>query len=348
MTGPAEQLLHLELPEGWRVVEKLIPGPAATGGCFSQGYIVESVDGERAFLKALDYSWALQAPDPALTLQAMTTAYIFERDLLRRCGERGLDRVVRAIGDGRVTVDAGNPAGVVQYLIFEMADGDIRTQMAVWQEVNLAWLLRSLHHVATGMKQLHGQGIAHQDLKPSNVLVFGQRYSKVGDLGRASMRGQQPPHEDLRVPGDPGYAPPEQLYGAVPGEWNARRLGCDAYLLGSLITFVLSGAGMTAMIAGELDPSQRPGVWQGTYSDLLPFVRDAMGKAIDRFAVGIPAPYRAELVEMVRQLCEPDPQLRGHPRNRRVPATQYSLERYVTQLDLLAKRAEYQFAKSVA
>ena len=33
--------------------------------------------------------------------------------------------------------------------------------------------------------------IAHQDLKPSNVLVFSRRISKVGDLGRAAVRGQE-------------------------------------------------------------------------------------------------------------------------------------------------------------
>ncbi len=152
-------------------------------------------------MKALDYSDALRSPDPALALQAMTSAYIFERDLLRQCGQKKLDRVVQAIGDGRVTVDPSNAAGVVQYLIFELADGDIRSQMQSAQKVNLAWLLRSLHHVATGLKQLHGEGIAHQDLKPSNVLVFGGQYSKVGDLGRASIKGQQPPHGNNLVAG---------------------------------------------------------------------------------------------------------------------------------------------------
>jgi serine/threonine protein kinase len=338
----------MNLPGGWKVVEKVASGPAATGGCFSQGYVVEGADGQRAFLKALDYSWALQSEDPAMVLQAMTAAYLFERDVLRRCGERGLDRVVRAITDGTVTVEAGNPSGVVQYLIFELADGDVRAQMAAAGKLSLAWLLRSLHHVATGLMQLHRQGIAHQDVKPSNVLVFAKTYSKVGDLGRAAVRGQQPPHEDEAIPGDPWYAPPELLYGAVPLEWNARRFGCDAYLLGSMISFMLTGIGITALLIAELPDSHRPGTWTGTYTEVLPEVRDAFDRALQRLSEAIPEPYRADLLGIVRELCDPEPALRGHPKNRKNAAIQYSLERYVTRFDLLAKKAEYALGKAVA
>src|SRR3954469_21349106 len=113
MTAPAERLIGVDLPEGWKVLQRVAGAPGATGGHFSHGYIIESPQGNRAFLKALDYSDAPSSPDPALALQAMTSAYIFERDLLRQCGQRRLDRVVQAIGDGLVTVDPSNPAGVV-------------------------------------------------------------------------------------------------------------------------------------------------------------------------------------------------------------------------------------------
>jgi eukaryotic-like serine/threonine-protein kinase len=68
-----------------------------TGGCFSEAYIVEQAPGRQAFLKALDYSRAMNAPDPAIALQALTESYNFERDLLMTCSDRRLDRVVTAI-----------------------------------------------------------------------------------------------------------------------------------------------------------------------------------------------------------------------------------------------------------
>lgn len=111
--------------------------------------------------------------------------------------ERNLDRVVLAISDGMIRVPARSIAGgIVQYLIFELADGDLRSTANAAAHFETAWLLRALHHMATGLTQLHGQQIAHQDLKPSNVLVFDSKIAKVGDLGRAALKGSFPPHED--------------------------------------------------------------------------------------------------------------------------------------------------------
>ena len=344
MMAPAQRLLGVALEGGWKVVQRLDSRPYATGGHFSQGYIVESETGERAFLKALDYSGALMSRDPAFFLQAMTTAYNFERDLLRRCRERRLDRVVRAVADGTVLVEPGNPAGVVQYLIFELADGDVRAHMRTAATLDLAWSLRSLQQVAVGLRQLHAQGIAHQDLKPSNVLVFTRNDSKVTDLGRASARGESPPHETFGIAGDRSYAPPELLYNEIPADWSARRFGCDLYLFGSMVVFIFTGLSMTASVLARLDSSQHPSAWAGTYSEVLPFVRNAFALAVDEFGKNVLDDYRADLVAIVQQLCEPDPALRGHPKNRAARGQQFSLERYVTRLDLLAKRAEYRMA----
>jgi len=85
---PAKQLLGKLLDGKWRVVKLMPRSQDATGGRFSQSYIVESETGERAFLKALDYQEALYSPDPALALKPLTEAFIFERDLLERCKER--------------------------------------------------------------------------------------------------------------------------------------------------------------------------------------------------------------------------------------------------------------------
>jgi serine/threonine protein kinase len=112
----------------------------------------------------------------------MTAAYLFECAVLKRCGERNLDRVVRAITSGTITINEPSANGVVEYLIFELADGDVRSHLRFSADFDLAWRLRCLHHIATGLKQLHGCGIAHQDLKPSNVLVFAGTTSKLSDL----------------------------------------------------------------------------------------------------------------------------------------------------------------------
>jgi serine/threonine protein kinase len=205
---PAKQLVGLTLEDTWNVTELLERPPGATGGCFSQSYRVVAADGRKAFLKALDYTEALtNSDDPARVLAALTTAYNYERDLLAKCKGRRMSRVVTILADGKVRV-SDSIDGTVQYLIFEEAAHDARSRMGSGEQFDLALRLRALHHVATGIRQLHGLEIAHQDLKPSNVLMFDD-CSKVGDLGCASQKGTAAPRDALTIPGDPAYAPPE-------------------------------------------------------------------------------------------------------------------------------------------
>lgn len=337
MTTPAKKLAGLTLDGGWRVVEPIPVSPNATGGHFSAGYIVESPRGMKAFLKALDFSAAITSLDPARYFQWLTESFNFERDVLAKCRDRRLDRVVVAITDGLVRVEA-QP---VQYLIFELAEGDVRSQADFSKRFDVAWSLRSLHHVATGLSQLHKEGIAHQDLKPSNVLLFERRtLSKIADLGRAAYKGHSPPHETMPVAGDRTYAPPELLYGYADPEWNLRRLGCDAYLLGSMVVFFFAGSGVTASVQALLRDTHRWQNWGGTYDDVLPYVRDAFGHVLAAFEQEVSKELRSDLLTAVSELCEPDPRLRGHPLNRASRGNQYSLERYISKFNLLATRAE--------
>jgi serine/threonine protein kinase len=338
--APAFRLAGLNLEGGWCVRKRLDGTLGATGSTFSCGYEIADQDGHIAFLKALDYTTAFKSPDPPAALQALTAAFVFERDLLRHCRARKMDRIVRSTGDGRVKVDESD-LGLVDYLIFETADGDLRTQLSRMNRVDDAWKLRALHNMATGLKQLHTEEIAHQDLKPSNALVFEGKLVKIADLGCASLKGTASPRDNLDFSGDPSYAPPELLYGYRDPEWVIRRLGCDAYLLGSMIVFLFEGASTTALLSSELAPEHRWRKWSGTYVEVLPYVREAFGRVVEKFGKAMAdAKLRVELQTLLRYLCEPDVSLRGHPLNRHGFAPRLSLERFISKLDLLARRAE--------
>jgi eukaryotic-like serine/threonine-protein kinase len=342
----AERLEGKSLPGGWKVLSKLHRHPGDTGGNFSVNYLVENDDGREGFCKVLNYSWVVQAQamglDPVEAMANAMAVYRFERDLTRRCA--GLSRVVTALDDGSMTLP-GYEQNVVSFIVFERAEGDIRRILNVEDRVEISTRLRILHNMAAGLRQLHAAHVAHQDVKPSNALVFpgaaGSRHAKLGDLGRATDRNSPSPHDDFAIAGDPNYAPPEALYGAVPTEFGARRLACDLYQLGSMVSFVFTAATLNALLHRELHPSHSWSNWQGSYRDVLPYVRDAFGRAVEKVGSSSPEAIAERAMRLTRWLGDPDPLLRGHPAERQVGGNIYRLDRVVSELDLLASRASW-------
>ena len=341
-SNPAENLLNASrLDGGWKVIEKVPKSPAATGGTFSVGYIVINKSGKRAFLKALDFSEALRQPNTTIVLQSLTSTFNYERMLLDQCRSKNLDRVAVSIDDGEIPAGVLNLALPVPYLIFELAEGDVRSKLDLSQRFELAFCLRALHQCTTGIRQLHSIKVAHQDLKPSNVLVFDDADARVSDLGRSALQGMTSPIENERIPGDRTYAPPELLYSYVSPDWRIRRLACDLYQVGSLAVFFFTKISITAMWHKFLDQSFWPKNWGQTYNDVLPHVRNAHDLTYLEFEKQIPGEIRGRLSESVRQLCEPDPLVRGHPNNKAGGNDPYSLERYISRFDHLARLAEW-------
>ena len=338
----SEQLAGRELEGGWRVIARIPQVTGQTGGRYSTCYSATNLDGREGFLKAVDLSWALEQPDPTTVLQLITEAYNFERDLLLECKDLRMDRVVHPLAHGVLTVDPLRPEIRVPYLIFERGSGDVRLHLERLDSIDVAWILRVLHQITVGLGQLHAANVAHQDLKPSNVMLFGARESKVGDLGHAVRRGAPlaRPEHDV-VGGDPSHAPPEQLFDAVPTDWGFHRIGGDLYHLGSMIVFLFTGITMTALLLHELPAETQPQFWKGKYADVMPFLRDAFERGLRKIEGELPIQVRSEMITAIRQLCDPDPFARGHPQARAMKhGNPHSLDRYRSQFDLLARSVE--------
>lgn len=351
--GPAESLVGHQLADGWHVVRRLDRADSATGGAFSVPYLVEKHDNgipvESGFLKALDFSVVVQMALPlADALQYVTRAYLFERDLVMRCANRQMRNVVIGLAAGEVSIDdpTANPLFQrVPYIIFERADGDVRTLMEAQSSFDAAWAFRILHGSAKGLRQLHQAGITHQDLKPSNVMACGL-VAKLGDLGRASVQGENGLHDDIFFAGDLQYAPPELLYGEIHQDDKTRRRAGDAYQLGSMLVFMFTHVGMTALIEGELEQAFHWRVWPRTYRNVLPYVRDAYDRVLENIADHFPEGLKTKTLGVIRQLCDPDPLIRGVP-TAAAGVRRYQMETYISHFDRLAKEAEQELRRAI-
>ena len=329
----------MTLDGGWKVVSKVAHLPSS-GGIFSVPYIVKDKDGTEHFLKALDFSAAFSDPkiDAARALQSMTSAYNHERDILEHCRDRRLSRVFIAVTHGYVQVPGfGIIEGRVAYLIFELAESDVRQQVDLKNRLDCLVSLSILNDVTLGMMQLHKEAIAHQDLKPSNVLTYDDGGCRVGDFGRSSRRGYHVWMDNLGVAGDRTYAPPEQLYSNFHSDFVIRRVGCDLYLLGNLAAFLFSGINVTASIFSRLDPAFHYCRWNGTYDQVLPHLQHAFAQVLADLGAALDPMVQTEITTMVKELCNPDLAKRGH-RKGIGSSNQYSLERYKSYTDLLLKR----------
>lgn len=341
MASSAEKLEGVELDGGWMIGPLQARSPLATGGNFSQSY--KAKNGSRvAFVKALDFHRAFSSGgDMTRVLQQALEVFNFEVDMLSLCEQKRMDRIVRAIGSGIVDTD-GTPFGQVPYLIFEEADGDIRKHLDDPSfNKGIAWKLRSLHHITTGLKQLHSADVAHQDLKPSNILIFNAsiptRVSKLADLGCASNSTRHCPFDHMDWAGDPKYAPPEVSYGFIQSDWHQRRIGYDLYLLGSVACFLFTRTTANSILLKNLADQFWPGNWAGTFDDVLPYLDHAFAETSRIFASQLPITLAGELMPIYQQLCNPDPRKRGYPGQKH---NQVSLERYISIFDRLARAAE--------
>jgi serine/threonine protein kinase len=197
----AEMLVGIDLDGGWKVIERLKNQPSS-GGYFSVPYLVHDAKGKPCFLKAFDFSSAFEPGVDVITaLQRLTSAFEHERDILEHCKNRYLSAVVVALTHGYLQIPGMSAQeGTVYFLIFELADGDVRQQVDVKKRLDCIWCLKILDDVTLGLWQIHKEAIAHQDVKPSNVLIYKNRDCRVGDFGRSSRRGRQIWVDDLLYP----------------------------------------------------------------------------------------------------------------------------------------------------
>lgn len=343
---PAEALEGLDLDGGWHV-DKRVP-KSGTGGYSSISYFVSNKEGEKGFLKALDFSGALREKDPAHLLFELTSAYEHERNLLHQCKDKRLRHVVVPLAEGTAKVSSiFEPLDKVPYLIFPRAKGDIRDAVDRWKKFekkfHLAWALRSLHHSAVGLQELHGMHIAHQDIKPSNVLIFEVEGSKITDLGSASQVGNTSRSDKMPVLGDVSYAIPEQWYGWRQSPDFENKYLVDLYRLGSLIFFFFADCSAMDTIQTKISIKYGKEFVKSDFISDLPVLQHAFEESLNDLRTlveELAGDLTDEIIMIAEQLCEPDPRRRGDPKALKAEYRPHDIQAYISRFDRLASKAE--------
>lgn len=146
-----------------------------------------------------------------------------EARLLARCSHPNIATLY-----GIIQSERGDPA-----LLLEFVEGTDLTTYLSKTRPSLQGRLDLLLQVGRALRAAHHRGIAHQDLKPQNILVTSEGQVKVVDFGIAVGQQETPGSEPAF--GTPGYMSPEQIRGEPNG------LPSDLFSFGCVAYEVISG-----------------------------------------------------------------------------------------------------------
>ena len=109
-----------------------------------------------------------------------------------------------------------------------------------------------LNDILDGMDYLHHRGIIHNDLKPDNIIVNGNKAARIIDFGFSASADSA---YKGYIGGSDGYTAPEILNGTGSAGTTS-----DIFTLGRLINLIFGGRKYVhiARRCSQTDPSERP------------------------------------------------------------------------------------------
>jgi hypothetical protein len=189
--------------------------------------------------------------------------------------------------------EVGEAAGTV-YVAMEMLDGENLRNILERGPLPIARAIRIAHEIACGLAHAHLQGVVHEGLKPSNIIVLRSGGAKITDFGIAKLG------KAAQLSGAPAgglsYMAPEQLRGE-PVDHR-----CDIFSLGVVFYEMLTGrrpfGGDTpnAILQNILHAAPRP---PSEFNQSVPRALDAI---VLSMLAGQPAARMAGVPVLLREL----------------------------------------------
>ncbi len=175
------------------------------------------------------------------------------------------------------------------FLIFEYIDGQDLEEFLTAEDLSLEKSLKIIRETASGLAHLHNNGIFHQDIKPSNLLITGQGV-KIIDFNVAVTTAD----ESAITAGTRRYLPPDFKPSPTPS--HAERIDRDLYALGITAYECITGHypfDAAQPMAGTecLDPTKFDGC-------------KALSEEVVQFLRKVLAPQRSERFQSAQALLE--------------------------------------------
>lgn len=293
-------------------------------------------------------------PSAATSVEAVIE-FDTEARLLRILGACANVTNLTDSGRSNLTVEInGVPTSIaVLFHVMELADGALNDLLPRRHELPWTEKMRLFRDVVAGTHQMHTKMIAHRDLKSSNVLLFDDAaaprvVARVADLGRSCDLAQAPrfPTDSYFTGrGDLAFAPPEYLWGVGETSGTALRRA-DIYLLGSVLFELATAQGMTGAALphgwddlhglSTMTETERAAAFPAAVRSMRRHYDTALGLMADE----LPPVIRHYGVQLVRQLCNPDPTRREHRYRAERKNPTWGLQWLIRRVDIMTKNLE--------
>lgn len=199
----------------WRIVRKI--------GAGGMGIVYEAQRDDQQYLQRV----ALKCARMELASPRLAEALLRERNHLARLQHPN----ITALLDGGLD-PAGHPWFVLQYVeglpIDEWCDRHRKT---------LQERVAVLGQACDALVYAHAQGVLHQDLKPSNLLVTAEGRVQLLDFGLSAPLGAHTEAASLQIALTPGYTAPETVFQGAPPSVPA-----DLHSFGMVMRRLLAGS----------------------------------------------------------------------------------------------------------
>lgn len=210
-------------------------------------YLAQSYETDPTPVKAIKISNKMDYNDGADKLS--NQRFYREIDILTECSKRNLSNVISIHDNGQIWCKSTNTKGAetrvfFPFYVMDYASSDLKNYLEN-NNISFAERIDLCLQIATGVNELYHLGYYHRDLKPDNILLFGNTW-KIGDLGLVAFRDDDYDRMNEFI-GPKGWITPEAMNKYLSEGNTGKAFDCkidhqsDIFQLGKVFWYIIQG-----------------------------------------------------------------------------------------------------------